>query len=102
MSDSAVRPAPAEEWEDLMLQLREQPQARPRPFFYQRVRARTAAETAAESPGLPGWLRRPAYAVLCGAVVLALSGDGAALRPAAGGPGGAMGLGSPPARPLPR
>lgn len=96
MSDSAVRPAPDEEWEDLMHQLREQPQVLPRPFFYQRVRARIATETAAKSPRLPNWLRRPAYAVLCGAVVLALSGDGAALRPATGGGRGGIGLDSPP------
>ncbi len=101
MSDSAVRPAPDEEWEDLMRQLREQPQTLPRPFFYQRARARITAETAAESPRLPGWLRRPAYAVLCGAVVLALSGDGAALHTAAGAPRGGIGLDGPPARLLP-
>ena len=87
MSNSAIRPAPNDDWDDLMRQLREQPNARPRPFFYHRVRSRLAAEAAAKSPSpaLPGWLRRPAYAVLCGAVVLALAGDCAVLRPAAGG-----------------
>ncbi len=85
MSNSAIRPAPNDDWDDLMRQLREQPSARPRPFFYHRVRNRLAAKAAAESPALPGWLRRPAYAVLCGAVVLALAGDCAVLRPAAVG-----------------
>ena len=66
-----------------MRQLREQPKARLRPFFYTRVQARLAADAAATSQLLPGWLRRPAYAVLLGALVMTLSGDGAALRPAA-------------------
>ncbi|AWM34851.1 hypothetical protein [Hymenobacter nivis] len=102
MPDPTVRPTPDEEWEDLMHQLRQRPQALPRPFFYPRVRARLAAGPAAERPALPGWLRRPAYAVLCGAVVLVLSGDGAAERPAAGAPRGASGLSGSPTRPLPR
>ena len=83
MSDSAVRPAPDEEWDDLMRQLRDQPNARPRPFFYTRVHARLAASAASKSPLLPGWLRRPADAVLLGALVMTLSGDGTTLRPAA-------------------
>ncbi|GAA3987583.1 hypothetical protein [Hymenobacter antarcticus] len=83
MSDSPIRSTPDEEWDDLMRQLRDQPKARPRPFFYTRVQARLAASAAAKSQLLPGWLRRPAYAVLLGALVMALSGDGAALRPAA-------------------
>ncbi|MGI4883437.1 MAG: hypothetical protein ACRYFR_00585 [Janthinobacterium lividum] len=87
MSDPFMRPDPQEDWDDLMRQLREQPKARPRPFFYQRVRHRLAAG-AAGGPPLLGWLRRPAYALLCGAVVLALAGDGATLRPAAGSPRG--------------
>ena len=82
MSDSPVRFTPDEEWDDLMRQLRDQPQARPRPFFYPRVQARLAASASAETHLLPGWLRRPAYAVLLGALVMTLSGDAAALRPA--------------------
>lgn len=81
MSDSAVRPDTDQEWDELMRQLRTQPPAQPRPFFYGRVQARLAAE--ASRPWLPGWVRRPAYAVLLGALVLALSGDDAAFTSAA-------------------
>ncbi|GAA4042355.1 hypothetical protein GCM10022409_30440 [Hymenobacter glaciei] len=77
MSDSTARPDTDQEWEDLMRQLRTQPQAQPRPFFYNRVQARLAAESS--QPWLPGWVRRPAYALLLGALVLALSGDDTAL-----------------------
>ena len=59
-----------------MRQLRTPDFHQPRPYFYSRVRARLAAE--ANRPWLPGWVRRPAYAMLLGALVLALSGDGAA------------------------
>ena len=41
------------------------------------MQARLAVET--RRPWLPGWVRRPAYALLLGALVLALSGDDAAL-----------------------
>ena len=80
MSDSPARLGPDEEWDDRLRQLRDQPLARPRSYFYARVHARLAA---AESRLLPGWLRRPAYALLLGALVITLSGDGAALRPPA-------------------
>lgn len=77
-------------WDDLLRQLRAAaPAATPRPYFYQRVRARLEAETA--SAPLPGWLRRPAYAVAVGVLVLVLN-VGAAVRyarsarPAAGPP----------------
>ena len=73
MSDSAADP----EWEELMNRLRAQQPSQPRPYFYNRVQARLAAET--RRPWLPGWVRRPAYALLFGALVLALSGDDAAL-----------------------
>ena len=76
MSDPAARPDADHEWEALLRQLRTQPLAPPRPFFYGRVQARLAAEAR---PWLPGWVRRPAYAMLLGALVLALSGDDAAL-----------------------
>ena len=79
MSDSAFDPTPDKEWEALMGQLRAQPPARPRPFFYARVNARLAA--TARAGAVPTWLLRPAYAVLLGAVVLTLSGDGRNLRP---------------------
>ncbi|MFD1470627.1 hypothetical protein ACFQ48_20545 [Hymenobacter caeli] len=85
MSNAPARPAPDEEWDDLLRQLRAQPPAQPRPYFYQRVHARLAAGAPAAAVALPGWLRRPAYAVLLGGVVLALSGDGATFRPAARG-----------------
>lgn len=84
MSDSVFRPAPDEEWEDLMRQLHDQPLGSPRPFFYSRLNARLAALDAAKDRVLPGWMLRPAYAALLGAMVLTLSGDGRALRPAPG------------------
>ena len=67
-----------------MRQLHARPQARPRPFFYSRVHARLATDASAQSQPLMAWLRRPAYAALLGALVMALSGDGSALRPAVG------------------
>ena len=82
MSDSPFRPGSDAEWEALLAQLRQQPPAQPRPFFYARVQAHLQAQRAAQPAGLPGWLRRPAYAALLGALVLAVSGDGAALRAA--------------------
>ncbi|MBO2009625.1 hypothetical protein [Hymenobacter negativus] len=85
MSDSAARSNSDDAWDDLLGQLAAQPKVQPRPFFYTRVQARLAPEAPAASPPLVlGWLRRPAYAVLLGALVLMLSGDGSALRPAAG------------------
>lgn len=85
MSDTAPRPGPDEAWDDLLHELRTQPKAQPRPFFYGRVQARLAANTAAAAgPALPTWLRRPAYAVLLSVLMLTLSGDAAALRAAAG------------------
>ncbi|AMJ64704.1 hypothetical protein [Hymenobacter sp. PAMC 26628] len=83
MPDAPARPAPDEEWDDLLRQLRAQPPAQPRPYFYHRVHARLVAGAPAAASALPGWLRRPAYAVLLAGVVLALSGDGATFRPAA-------------------
>ena len=83
MSDSTVYPLSDEEWDDLVHQLHHQPQARPRPFFYNRVHARLTANVSAPGQTLPGWLRRPAYAALLGALIMTLSGDGSALRPAA-------------------
>jgi hypothetical protein len=77
MSDPAARPDADPEWEALLRQLRTQPLAQQRPFFYGRVQARLAAR--ARQPWLPGWVRRPAYAMLLGALVLALNGDNAAL-----------------------
>ena len=86
MSDSTTRPVADPEWDDLMRQLRNQPKAGVRPFFYARVQARLAATGAAQSHAFPGWLRRPAYAALLGALVMTLSGDGAAQRPTAAAP----------------
>jgi len=77
MSDPAARPDADQEWDALLRQLRAQAPTQPRPFFYHRVQARLAA--SARQPWLPGWVRRPAYALLLGALVLALSGDDAAL-----------------------
>ena len=81
MSDSVPRPAADQEWTDLMHQLRTQAPAQPRPFFYSRVQARLVP--ASNRFWLPGWVRRPAYVMLLGALVLALSGDDAAFASAA-------------------
>ena len=75
MPDSATRPDADPDWEELLRQLRTQVPASPRPFFYHRVRARLAP--VARRRWLPGWVRRPAYAMLFGALVLVLSGDNA-------------------------
>ena len=96
MSDIIKRLSPDEEWENLMRQLRNQPTAQPRPFFYTRVQARLTVKAPAASQLLPAWLRRPAYAALFGALVLVLSGDGAGLAPAA-----AYHPASPPPAPSP-
>ena len=82
MSDSAFRTAPEEEWEDLMRQLQDQARAQPRPFFYNRVSARLSGRVTARSWALSAWVLRPAYAALLSVIVLTLSGDGRALRPA--------------------
>ncbi|MGI4762749.1 MAG: hypothetical protein ACRYF0_18710 [Janthinobacterium lividum] len=74
--------AAEQEWQDLLTQLRRQSQSQPQPFFYARVQARLGARRPTPLAGLPGWLRRPAYAALLGALILAVSGDGAALRAA--------------------
>jgi hypothetical protein len=85
MSNPRIRPGSDEEWEDLLGQLRVQAKAQPRPFFYARVQARLTAERHAGSSWLLGWVRRPAYLALLGALILAVSGDGAALPPVASG-----------------
>ena len=82
MSDSNFRPGSDAEWADLLRQLQQPPTAQPRPFFYARVQARLAARQAPATRWLPAWARRPAYAALLGALVLAVSGDGLAPRPA--------------------
>jgi len=79
MPDPVVRPGSEEEWEALLHQLRQQPKVQPRPFFYARVRARLTTPR----PRLPGWGRVPAYLALLGLLMLAVSGDGALLPPAA-------------------
>jgi len=99
MSDSTFRSVPDEEWEDLIRQLHDRPKVRPRPFFYGRLNARLTAVDAAESRALPGWVLRPAYAALFGAMVLTLSGDGRAERPA---PGAARVNAHDSVQPLPR
>ena len=81
MPNPTVRPASDEEWEDLLHQLRVQ-QAQPKPFFYTRVQARLLAARPASS-WLPSWVRRPVYVALLGALVLAVSSDGADLHPVA-------------------
>jgi hypothetical protein len=80
MSESTIRPGSDEEWQELLRQLRHQPQAQPQPFFYARVQTRLSARQAAPRAGLPGWVRRPAYAALLAALIVIVSGDGPALR----------------------
>jgi hypothetical protein len=82
MSNSANQPDFDPEWEALLQELRQQPKAQPQPFFYARVQARLATQTQPRGPWLPTWARRPAYVALLGMLILAVSGDGAALRPA--------------------
>ena len=96
MPDSAPYSGSDEEWEALMRQLRQQRKATPRPFFYARVQARLLAPAGAAPPLVPQWLRRPAYAVVLGALVLAVSGDGSAA------PAGTSPRSSYPAQPGPR
>ncbi len=86
---NSLPPGADQEWHDLLNQLRRQPHPQPRPFFYARVQARLDARRAGPLPWLPGWLRRPAYAALLGALVLSLTGDCAADGAVAGnaGPG---------------
>ncbi|SDX89179.1 hypothetical protein [Hymenobacter psychrophilus] len=78
MPDSAARPDADEEWTELLRQLQAQPEARPRPYFYSRVRARLVNASAVARPSAQAWLRWPAYAVMLGLLLL-LSGDDAAL-----------------------
>ena len=91
MSDSAARPDADEEWDGLLQQLHSQPTVQPRPYFYGRVQARLAVE--AGRAWWPAWVRRPAYALLLGSLMLALSGDGTALASGANPPAA-----SPPAQ----
>ncbi|AMR27223.1 hypothetical protein A0257_09005 [Hymenobacter psoromatis] len=83
MSNPAVRPGSEEEWDALMRQLRAQANVQPRPFFYARVHSRLTSGLTAAGGWLPAWARRPAYLALLAALMLAVSGDGAALPPAA-------------------
>jgi hypothetical protein len=82
MSKPTLRPGSEEEWAALLHQLRQQPPAQPRPFFYARVQARLTAEPSSRT-GWLGWVRRPAYLALLGLLGLAMSGDGVVLPPAA-------------------
>jgi hypothetical protein len=82
MSNPASQPSSDQEWEEVLQQLRQQPKAQPQPFFYARVHARLAAQQQPRGPWLPSWARRPAYVALLGMLILAVSGDAAALRPA--------------------
>lgn len=100
MTDLDSRARADAEWAALLRQWQAQPPAQPRPFFYQRVRARLVADAAAR-PLLPAWLRRPAYAAVLVLLGVALSGDCTALasaRPTAPAPSSPGAL--PPATPL--
>ncbi|GAA4507870.1 hypothetical protein GCM10023172_39170 [Hymenobacter ginsengisoli] len=89
MPNPDLRPGSDAEWQELLARLRRQPPPEPRPFFYARVQARLQAERTRPLPWLASWLRRPAYVVLLAALLLAVSGDGTALRaaPVASHPG---------------
>lgn len=50
-----------EQWEHWLNELKNIEPARPRPFFYTRLKARLEQTPATEA--LPWWLRRPAYAL---------------------------------------
>ena len=82
MSDSNLPPGSDAEWEELLRQLRRHPKPEPQPFFYARVHARLLASAGTATTWLPTWLRRPVYAAVLGALVLAMSGDGAVAAPA--------------------
>ncbi|TGD79441.1 hypothetical protein [Hymenobacter wooponensis] len=82
MSNSPLLPDSDQDWSDLMRQLQAGPPARPRSGFYTRVQARLVADTAVAPSWWPMWFHRPAYALLLGALLITLSGDGSALRPA--------------------
>jgi hypothetical protein len=102
MSDSPLRTPPEEEWENLMRQLRDQPAAQPRPFFYNRVNARLSGRAANPGRALPLWVLRPAYAALLGVIMLALSGDARALHPGPDATPATAADSEPPLAPLPR
>lgn len=78
MPEPTSRPGADEAWDELLRRLRQLPAGQPQPFFYERVRARLVAQAQPSPLRLPAWLRRPAYALLLGALVLAVSSDGAA------------------------
>jgi hypothetical protein len=83
MPKPVFRPGSDEEWAALLHQLRQQPPARPQPFFYTRVQARLAAKAPVAGASWLGWVRRPAYVALLGLLGLAMSGDGVVPAPAA-------------------
>ena len=68
-------------WEALLQQLRQQGRQPAPPFFYTRVQQRLLAKTQLGALVLPAWLRRPAYAAVLAALVLAVSGDRATAAP---------------------
>lgn len=82
MPDSNPRSDNDADWENLLRQWRNQPDVQPRPFFYQRVRARLVAAEPVRPAWLPAWLHRPAYAALLALLGVALSGDCAPLSAA--------------------
>ena len=83
MPNPTIRPGSDEEWEALLRQLRAQPAAPQRPFFYARVQHRLATRPPSRLAQLLGWVRRPAYVALLSALVLAMSSDGTTLHPMA-------------------
>ncbi|SNR94601.1 hypothetical protein [Hymenobacter mucosus] len=73
---SALPPLPEEDeaWTARLRALQPLGPPEPRPFFFTRLQARLDARQAPTTM-LPAWLRRPAYALFLGALVLALNAD---------------------------
>ncbi|WP_303312633.1 hypothetical protein [Hymenobacter sp. BT730] len=61
-------------WTALLRTLPSPSHAEPRPYFFTRLQARLDAQQP-QPAALPTWLRRPVYALLLGALVLALNAD---------------------------
>jgi hypothetical protein len=68
-------------WQKLLEQLREQPVAPAKPFFYTRLQARLAEVRPTQKPTVwPAWLPRPAYATIIGLMTVLLHADSVGSR----------------------
>ena len=85
MSDSDNAKQSADQaWQALLRQLREQPVAPPRPFFYTRLQARLAGAPAPRAAAWSEWRQRPAYAAIIGLLMVVLHADSVAGHPGTG------------------